>query len=499
MTIRFNSVFSILVVVVTFDSLLLAQSADPRIRHAPPHEDALLYRKLPIPEPFLIRRNEHTFGGDIRIGDLNGDGRCDFLVYRCNHGAPTGAHRGGMKPCFLGAFSMDGTVLWAAGEGGNHPSRPMSVAVHDMTGDGAADVICFWHRPRGTSLPARADGSGEPSYKEKEPDWQSLADVVIQIRDGRSGKVLREAAPREITERRRKDPVGANWVHQRLLVANFRGTDGPRDIAVKLGDTYVAIDEHLNVLWTYRTEWIKYSHCPAYIPSVGDIDGDGRDELNGGYFVIDDDGEPLWEKQLGRNMDSVAITKWDDGNMRAICSGFGHVIGAKGEVILSLGEKEVPHGQEVRVANLRDDLPGPEMALRNTGHTTDVLLVSSATNKIVDRFQINFSPTNVGMEPVYWRRPDIAALLYNGGWLWDLKRKEGRQLPDLPPPGGNRVHRMGFYHAIPANVCGDDREELVLWDPTATHIYIYTATPLDESGYHGYVAGPRQYNPRLMD
>jgi hypothetical protein len=449
----------------------------------PPCRDALLYRNLPVPAAFLITRNNHTFGGDIRIGDLNGDGRCDFLVYRCNHGAPGGAHQGGVKPCFLGAFDMDGEPLWSAGGGGNHPSRPMSVAVHDMTGDGAADVICFWHRP--------APGI--------ESDWQSLADVAVQIRDGRTGEVLREAAPDEITQRRRKDPVGANWIHQRLLVANFRGTDQPRDIAVKLGDTYVALDEHLNVLWSYRSRWIKYSECPAYIPAVGDIDGDGRDELNGGYFVIDDDGSPIWERQLGRNMDSVAISEWDNGHVRAICSGFGHVIAADGEVVLSLGEQDVPHGQEVRIANFRDDLPGPEMVLRNNGHSTDAILVSSDTNSIVARFQLNFSPTNVGMEPVYWRGHDRAAVLYNGGCLWDLEQEDGCALPGLPPPHGNDVHRMGFYHAIGADLCGDGREELVLWDPTARRVFVYTPQPVNESIYAGYVAGQRQYNPRLMD
>ena len=110
--------------------------------------EPVLYRRIDIPESLQTTSNGHTFGGDIRIGDLTGDGRCDFLVYRCNHGAPEGAHRGGMKPCFLGAFDIDGNVLWNVGEGGNQPSRPMSVALHDMTGDGAADVICFWHRPK---------------------------------------------------------------------------------------------------------------------------------------------------------------------------------------------------------------------------------------------------------------------------------------------------------------------------------------------------------------
>jgi hypothetical protein len=446
-------------------------------------EDALLYRKVEIPKPFQITHNGHTFGGDLRIGDLNGDGRCDFLVYRCNHGAPKGAHMGGMKPCFMGAFEIDGTILWSAGEGGNQPSRPMSVAVHDMTGDGAADVICFWHRP----------------HRDLNTDWQTLADAVIQIRDGRTGKVIREAAPKAITERRRKDPVGANWVHQRLLIANFRGTPEPRDLAVKLGDTYVAFDEHLNVLWTYQTHWTKYANCPAYIPAVGDMDGDGRDELNGGYFVLDHHGKPVWERKLGNNMDSVVVAEWDNGHVRAICSGFGHIMSREGEVILSLGKDLVPHGQEIRVANFREDLPGPEMVIRHNGHNPDTLLVSSSNNRIISRCQLNFSPTNVGMEPVYWNGPNHAALLYNGGWLWDLKTKTGSELPNLPPPNGGDVHRMAFHHAIPADLCGDHREELLLWDPTATRFYIYTPAPLNESAYRRYSASPRQYNPRLMD
>jgi len=446
-------------------------------------KDAKLFRKLPVPASFLITKDGVTFGGDIRIGDLTGNGECDFLVYRCNHGAPSGAHQGGMKPCFLGAFDIEGNPLWSAGEGGNHPSRPMSVAIHDMTGDGAAEVICFWHKPDSNS----------------NADWQSLTDVVVQIRDGRTGEVIREASPKEITERERKDPSGANWVHQRLLIANFRGTETPRDFVVKLGDTYVAMDEWLNVLWTYQTPWIEYGKCPAYIPSVGDIDGDGYDEVNGGYFVLSSDGHALWEKRLARNMDSVQVAEWDDSNMRAICSGGGYVLDAEGNVILHLGEKAVPHGQEVRVADFRDDYPGPEMVIRWNGHNTDVHIVSSATNEIIGGFELNFSPTNVGMEAVYWNGSNKPALLYNGGWLWDVKTGEGWELPGLPPANGNEVHRMGFYHIIPANVCGDEREELILWDPTAAHVYIYTPEPLDKAVFAGYIAGPRQYNPRLMD
>jgi hypothetical protein len=465
-------VSTVLLCLATGQSLLSAERGTP-----------LLYRKVAVPERFLITREGVTFGGDVRIGDLTGDGRCDLVVYRCNHGAPKGAHRGGMKPTFLGAFDLQGQPIWSDGQGGNHPSRPMSVAVCDVDGQAGAEVISFWHRP-------------DAKIK---TDWRSLGDVVVQIRDGKTGRVIRQAAPTAITERRMKDPVGANWVHQRILMANFRGGDAPRDFVVKLGDTYVALDDQLEVLWTYQTPWIEYSQCPAYIPAVGDIDGDGRDELNGGYFLLESDGRPVWEKRLGRNMDSVAIAEWDGGNTRAICSGLGHVLDAEGNVVLRLGEKAVPHGQEVRVADFLASLPGPEMALRYNGHTPEVCVVSSTSGEIVNRLKLNPSPTNVGMEPVYWNGPQRPALLYNGGWLWDLATGQGQPLPDLPPPSGGDVHRMAFYHVTPANVCGDEREELVLWDPTAAHVYIYTAAPLDESVYTGYEAGPRQYNPRLMD
>lgn len=434
------------------------------------HGTPLLYRAVAIPPEMLAHEGGRAFGGDLRIGDLTGDGQAEFVVYRCTDG--------GMKPCFMGAFDMYGQPLWTAGEGGEQPARPMSVAVHDIDGDGNAEVICFWD-------------SGDI-----QADETSLADVVVQIRDGQSGQVKREAALAEITGRRGEGP---NWVHQRLLICNLRGTDTPRDFIVKLGDTIVGIDESLQVLWTYTNEWTEYGKCPAYIPSVGDINGDGRDEVNAGYFLLGSDGAPLWERPVGDNMDSVAIVEWDEGNMRAICSGFGQILDASGGTILCLGPELVPHGQEVRVADFRSDLPGPEMLIRFYGHNTGVLLISSESSEVVAEFSLNESPNNTGMEPILWQGPTGVALLFNGGWLWDVEKTSGAPLPDLPPPSGLDVHKMGWHHGIAANVCGDEREEIVTYDPCAAHVYIYTAAPLEEAAFAGYFPGPRQYNPRLMD
>ena len=436
-----------------------------------PIGEPVLYKKLCIPKTLMTASvdedgNTQTFGGDLRIGDLDGDGAVDFLAFRNSDGT---------KPVFLGAFNMDGEVLWKVGEGGGQPIRPGPAAIHDIDGDGDGEVICFFHKP---GVESRAD---------------ELKDVVVQVRDGRTGDVEKEAAPPELTARSGKGP---NWVHQRILIANFRGMRTPRDFVVKLGDTLLALDENLKVLWTYRIRWNAYSFCSAYIPAVGDIDGDGKDEVNGGYFLLGPDGRPKWEKQLGRHMDSVAITEWDGGRTRAICSGFGHVMDEKGNVILKLGGDVVPHGQEARVADFLPERDGPEMIIRYNGHETGVMVVGN-DGRILRRFHLNDSPNNTGMEAVYWNGPNDAALLYNGGRLFDASGVQRVLLDKLGKPVGPT--RMGWFHCIPANVCHDEREELVLYNPWDRWIYIYTSSPLTSKAFTGYRATPRQYNVRLMD
>ena len=439
---------------------------------ARPDGTPILYKRIEIPAALRTNRDGLEFGGDIRLGDLNGDGVADFLVYRSVDNAHDG---GGMKPCFMAAFTMDGDILWRVGEGGEQPCRPGPVAIHDMDGDGAADVLCFFHDPDVTAAPT------------------SMANVVLQIRDGRTGTVDQQTAPAEL---RACDGKGPNWAHQRLLIANFRGTDRPRDAVVKLGSEVIAFDEDLAVLWTHSIRWNEYGHCSAYIPSVGDIDGNGKDEVNGGYYLLDDDGAPLWARQLGNHMDSVAIVPWDKGHTRAICSGIGHVMDEAGNVVLRLGEERVPHGQEVRVARFDDGDPEPQMVIRWNAHTVDAIVVNTQ-GAVVNDFKLNPSPNNTGMEVVYWNGPDKAARLVNHSMLWDPLKGTSVAFTDLPEAVG--PHRAGWYHCIPADVCGDAREEVVLYNPWDAAISIYTAAPLDEAAYTGYAPGPRQYNARLMD
>lgn len=439
----------------------------------------VLHRRIEIPSRLLQRdeRDGHLYGGDIRMGDLTGNGEVDFVVFRS--AGP------GIKTCFLGAFTGEGRYLWHVGEGGGQPTRPGSVAIHDADGDGRSEVICLF---QDRSKPAGPD---------------SFADMTVQIRDGATGRLRKQSAPPEVTRwttRVKQAGTHGNWAHQRIVIANFRGLPKPQDFAIKLGFDYLAFDHDLKLLWSHSVpDHAPNEHC-SYIPDVADVDGDGKDELFGGQVLLDDDGRRLWYEVKARPTDSVYVLPWDDGRVRLITSGHGLVMDAAGEPLFELGPGLVPHGQEVRVANFTDASPGPELMLRYNGHNPEVMLVSNR-GQILHRFKLNRRPNNTGMEAVWWHGRERPALLYYGGKLWGADGTTLADLPELPALKGpvKDSRTMAFYHAIPANVCGDSREELVLFNPWDRYVIVYSPASVQPGIFKGYQPTARQYNVRLMD
>jgi hypothetical protein len=453
-------------------------------------QTAALFRRIVLPDEFVTLDEEgRRFGGDMRIGDLSGDGRVDFLVYKS---------LGGMKPCFLGAFDLDGVPMWSVGDPRltvadadsddllhtSSPDRPGPVAIGDMDGDGRSEVVCFL-----------VDLEVERTSK-----WD-LGAVGLVLLDGATGQIKKQAAPQELRSCNALvdgERQVSNYVHQRLVIANFSGDAHTRDFVVKIGDTLLAYNCELELLWSYTNPWNHYPKHSAYIPAVGDLDGDGKDEVIGGHFALDHDGSVLWEGYLGDNMDSVVAVVWtasDHGAHQAALSAGGQILDGRGNSLLALGMEVVPHGQEIRCGHLVPGVPSPQLVIRYNGHTPDLLIVDH-DGVVLTRFRVAESPNNTGLEIIRWNGEEGPDLIYSPAALYDGSGQMAVVFPDLPPPSGGK---MGWYHCFPADVCGDEREEIVLYDPYRDDLYIYAAPPLEESPFHRYRHTARQYNARLID
>ena len=452
--------------------------------HTP--QPAHLYKRVAIPDAFLNETSGDTWGGDIRIGDLTGDGTVDLLVYKS---------LGGIHPCFLGAFTLEGEPLWSFGD--KHleirdtdakdvplttlsPDRPGPVAIHDIDADGQAEVICFW-----------VDADAPEVSK-----WD-LSAIRLMILDGATGAVKHTAtldALRQCNAAAGGERHISNYVHQRLMIANLCGNAQPQDFVVKVGVNLLAFNHNLELLWQYTDEWFRYPKHSAYIPAVGDFNGDGLDEVNGGNFGLAADGTVLWNHFFGDNMDSVLVSDWN-GRNRAILSGGGQVLDAAGNPILSLGFDVVPHGQEIRCGRLLPNTSQNALVIRYNGHHTDLMVVDN-NGQIQNRFNVDETPNNTGLEVIRWNGDETCDLIYSPAALYDSAGNKVVTFPELPPPTGGK---MGWYHCFPADVCGDAREEVILYDPYSDAVYIYTPAPFQPDLFGGYQHTERQYNTRLMD
>jgi len=149
----------------------------------------------------------------------------------------------------------------------------------------------------------------------------------------------------------------------------------------------------------------------------------------------------------------------------------------------------------VRCGDFRRDLPGRELAIRYNGHNPEVMIVSR-DGEVLCRFVVDESPNNTGMETIRWYGGEQADLLYSPAALFDGHGNKVVRFAELPPPTGGR---MGWYHCFAADLCGDGREGVVLYDPYGDAVYVYASTSLDAQQLGNYRHTARQYNARLMD
>ena len=238
--------------------------------------------------------NDHpmTSVEKIGIGDLDGDGRYDFVLKH-----PTGSvllyddytkWKRSPDTYKIDAFTADGKHLWRRdlGWGIEHRNWLSPIIVHDLDGDGRAEVV---------AKVAEGDPRNERGRVVNGPEW-------FVVCDGLTGKEIARAAWPSRTGFDCFNFVSRNQLAVAYLDGRtpclivLRGTYGLMKVA-----TYELVGNQLRPLWKFcnANAPVKYWGQGAHFTQCVDVDRDGRDEVALGSMVLDDTGVPLWSTGKG--------------------------------------------------------------------------------------------------------------------------------------------------------------------------------------------------------
>jgi rhamnogalacturonan endolyase len=236
----------------------------------------------------------------IGIGDLDGDGTYDFVVKH-----PSGRIDPGRRVPSADTYKIDayngrtGAFMWRLDLGWNinHGIWFSPMVVRDLDGDQKAEV-CLRTAPYAATREQILD-PGRPFVLDG-PEY-------LSVYDGETGKEIDKVdwiERGQVTDwadrsgnRSSRHMMGVAYLDGKTpSVLVVRGTYGLMKV-----DAWVLRNRKLEKVWRWTNERapFKYQGQGQHSIKVGDIDGDGADEILNGSIAIDNDGRTMWGTGLG--------------------------------------------------------------------------------------------------------------------------------------------------------------------------------------------------------
>lgn len=379
-------------------------------------------------------QNGKGAGRSIRFGDLNGDGRLEFIL------AQNIRRTMGDNFCtisYMCAYDLDGNILWEIGEPSSKNAlvtNDLPFQIYDIDGDGNSEVVC-------------------------------VRNFKIQILDGKTGKIKEKfPAPRSKSTKRWTSDFSEDIFYRiagdSIMFCNVSGREEPRDILIK--DRYHnawVFNNKFDLLW-------EVSCNTGHYPCAYDVDGDGKDEILIGYTLFDDDGSKLWElPDLRDHADGIVIADIDfDGNLEVVIAGGDDgimITDINGNIIM---KDNIGHAQTPSVAKFLPEIPGLQICTITFWKYPGAICIYDAKGNRLKTFEIY--PIGSPLIPVNWKGDGQEYILFSGdvkyGGLFD---GTGRRVLSFPDDG----HPNLCCTAL--DLVGDARDEIVLWDTEKMYIY----------------------------
>ncbi|HEX8190717.1 MAG TPA: Ig-like domain-containing protein, partial [Pyrinomonadaceae bacterium] len=424
---------------------------------------------------------------DASVGDLDGDGEYEIILKWDPSNSKDNSQSGYTGNVYLDAYKLNGTRLWRIDLGRNiragaHYTQFM---VYDLDGDGRAEIAC-------KTADGTVDGAGA-LIGSASADYRNSSGYVLSgpeyltVFNGLTGAALATTAydPPRGTVSSWGDSYG-NRVDR--FLAGIAYLDGKRPSLVMARGyytrAYVAAwnwrDGRLSKVWAFDTGHTgtpnpnsAYRGQGSHSLTIGDVDGDGRDEITYGAAAIDDDGTGLYSTGLGHG-DALHMSDMDPDRP-------GQEVYMVHEEPASYG----PYGSEFRDAKTGALIFGVSGEGADVGrgvafdidprHRGSEMYSSRGGLWSATGVQISASapsPKNFGI----WWDSDLLREFEDGTTIskWDWTTNKSNTL--LSPPGVASNNSTKATPALLGDVLGDWREEVIWRTADNTALRVYTTT-----------------------
>lgn len=437
---------------------------------------------------------------DAAVGDVDGDGEYEIIL-RWDANGKDNSHKGYTGNVYLDAYKLNGKKLWRLDLGvniraGSHYTQFM---VYDFNNDGCAELIC-------KTADGTVDGTGAV-IGDKNADYRNKDGFIIEGpeyltmfrgTDGAAMDTVMYDPPRgNVAE------WGDSWgnrVDRFLACVAYLDGENPSVIMCRgYYDhgrptnlvAYDVVDNKLVKRWAFRAnkdENIEFTAQGNHNLGVGDVDGDGRDEIVYGAMAVDHDGKGMYSTGLMHG-DCINVGKFTPDTPGLDC----FQIHEEAEAELGF-EARNPATGEIRWGKYtgRDTTRGLCAKIDPRYKGNQCWVMDDGLYTMDGELILENGPESINFG-IWWDGDLLRELLdhefskeLGAGrpkiYKWDYENN--KLITELSPEGVLSNNYTKGTPCIQADIIGDWREEAVWRNDDNTELRIYTTTEPTEHRFY---------------
>jgi len=431
---------------------------------------------------------------DASIGDVDGDGEYEIILKWDPSNAHDNAHNGYTGPVLFDCYRLDGKHLWRINLGRNiragaHYTQFM---VFDFDGDHRAEVVM-------KTSDGTVDGKGKV-IGDAAADYRAESGRILTgneyltVFSGATGEAL--YTTNYVPER--GDLMGwgddhANRSDRYLACVAY--LDGVHPSVVMCRGYYTrtvlaAFDwngKELKQRWVFdsnQPEWSNYAGQGNHNLRVGDVDGDGCDEIMYGSCAIDHNGKGLYSTGMGHG-DAMHLTQFDPSNPKLQVwdchenkrDGSSFRDAATGKVLWQV-KSSIDVGRAM-AADIDPTNPGVEMWSLASGG------IRNFKGEVINP-DIRTLPVNMAV----WWDGDLLREMLNKNVVSKYDWKTKKCSPLVVFEGAMSNNGTKSTPCLQGDLVGDWREEVLLRTEDNSALRLYVSTLPTDYRFHTFLEDP---------